>query len=40
MGQMAMEWASSLKQGKRSKLEVWLALISTLWRSLSYPLPA
>jgi len=22
------------------KIRVWLALISTLWRSLSYPLPA
>jgi len=37
---MAMEWASSLKQGKLSKSKVWLVLISTLWRSLSYPLPA
>jgi len=40
MQQMATEWAASLKQGKLSKSKVWLALISPLWRSLSYPLPA
>jgi hypothetical protein len=40
MRQMALDWASSLKQVKLSKSEAWIALTFTLWRSLLYPLPA
>lgn len=39
MLQQSTQWASDVKQGKLKK-KAWISLISTLWRSLSYPLPA
>jgi hypothetical protein len=39
MRQMATKWASEMKKGNLSKSEAWISLISTLWRSLSYPIP-
>jgi hypothetical protein len=33
------KWADQLRTGRLRRSEVWLALLSTLWRSLYYPLP-
>jgi hypothetical protein len=36
----ASQWADSLRTGKISKTEAWLALQSTIMKTLTYPLPA
>jgi hypothetical protein len=33
-------WANNMKTGRISKVETWIALQSTIWRTLSYPLNA
>jgi hypothetical protein len=40
MRHMAYTWAAEMRKCNLSKSEAWIALISTLWRSLSYPIPA
>jgi hypothetical protein len=40
MRHMADTWATEMRKGNLSKSEAWIALISTFWRSLSYPIPA
>jgi hypothetical protein len=37
--QIAEEWVASLQNCRLSRVEVWIALQSTLWHTLSYPLP-
>lgn len=32
-------WASQIQKGKLSRADAWLALTSTIWKSLFYPLP-
>jgi hypothetical protein len=36
----AIQWADAMRSGRISKSEVWLAITSTIWRTLTYPLPA
>jgi hypothetical protein len=36
----AVKWADAMRTGKISKMEAWIALNSTIWSTLSYPLPA
>jgi len=36
----SVEWAAAIKNGHLSQTEAWVALQSTLWRTLSYPLSA
>jgi hypothetical protein len=36
----ANKWADGMRTGKISPSKVWLAITSTIWRTLSYPLPA
>jgi hypothetical protein len=40
MLQAAIQWADAMKTGKISRPEVWLAITSTIWKTLTYPLPA
>jgi hypothetical protein len=40
MMKATMSWADGLRTGTISKNEVWMALQSTIMRTLSYPLPA
>jgi hypothetical protein len=35
-----VEWAAAMKNGHLFQTEAWVALQSTLWRTLSYPLSA
>jgi hypothetical protein len=37
---LAIGWADAMRTGTISKEDAWLALSSTIWRSLSYPLAA
>ena len=37
---MAIKWADCMRTGRIPKDDAWLAFHSTLWKSLSYPLPA
>ncbi len=37
--QIAEEWVVSRQKCRLSRVEVWIALQSTLWHTLSYPLP-
>jgi len=36
----SVEWAAAMKNGHLSHTEAWVALQSTLWWTLSYPVPA
>jgi hypothetical protein len=36
----AQKWADAMRSGSISRLDVHLSLISTIWRTLLYPLPA
>ena len=40
MGKAVKIWVDGLRTGRISKDETWLALQSTILRTLSYPLPA
>jgi hypothetical protein len=40
MEKLATSWADSMRTGQIPKDDTWLALQSTIWKSLSYPLPA
>lgn len=36
----AISWADGMRTGKISKEDAWLSFQSTIWKSLTYPLPA
>jgi len=38
--ELAIDWVQKVKQEKLTRTELWVALQSTIWRTLSYPLPA
>jgi hypothetical protein len=40
MMDLAIEWADCMRTGKIPKDDAWLAFNSTIWKTLSYPLPA
>jgi hypothetical protein len=40
MKALAIKWADGMQTGKISPSETWLAITSTIWKTLSYPLPA
>jgi hypothetical protein len=40
MKSMVDTWVDQMRRGKLSKTDVWTALQSTIWRTISYPLPA
>jgi hypothetical protein len=40
MIQAATRWADAMGTGSISKEDVWTAIHSTIWQTLSYPLPA
>jgi hypothetical protein len=40
MLQTVIQWSDNMRTGRISKRETWLAFISTIWRTLCYPLPA
>jgi len=40
MQSAAVKWADSLRMGSLSRNEAWVALQSTILRTLAYPLPA
>jgi hypothetical protein len=35
-----IQWADKMQTGRIPKTEAWLAVMSTIWRTLYYPLPA
>jgi hypothetical protein len=37
---LAIKWADSMRTGRISREDTWLAFYSTIWKMLSYPLPA
>ena len=37
---LAVQWADGMRTGRISRDEAWLAVSTTIWRSLSYPLAA
>jgi hypothetical protein len=37
---LAHDWVEKMQQGNLNRSEIWVALQSTVWRTLSYPLPA
>jgi hypothetical protein len=34
----SQKWASQVKSGNLQKMDAWLALCSTIWKMLEYPL--
>jgi hypothetical protein len=36
---LALDWVANIQQGQLTKNEMWVALQSTIWRTLSYCLP-
>ena len=36
----AKKWADAMRSGRISRQEAWLAITSTIWKTLSYPLSA
>jgi hypothetical protein len=36
----AQKWADNMRTGRISRDEAWLAITSTIWRTLAYPLPS
>jgi hypothetical protein len=40
MMNMARDWVALMREGNLSRSEMWMAVQSTLWRTLIYPLPA
>jgi hypothetical protein len=37
---LAIKWADCMRTGRISREDAWLAFYSTIWKTLSYPLPA
>ncbi len=40
MKDMAIKWADCMRTGHIPKEDAWIAFYSTIWKSLTYPLPA
>ena len=40
MKQLAVQWADNMRTGHIPRDDAWLAFNSTIWKSLTYPLPA
>jgi hypothetical protein len=40
MKNIAKEWVAKMKEGKLSRTKIWVAVQSTVWRTLISPLPA
>ena len=40
MHSLAVRWADTMRTGSLKRDEVWLALRTMIWKTLSYPLPA
>jgi len=40
MQDLAFKWADGMRSGLLPKDDAWLAFNSTIWKSLTYPLPA
>jgi hypothetical protein len=40
MQDMATKWADAMRSGRISRQEAWIAITSTIWKSLLYPLSA
>lgn len=38
--QMATQWVDNVWAGKITRDDVWLVVMSTIWRTIAYPLPA
>lgn len=40
MKDTAIKWADAMRTGKISRDKAWLAISSTIWHTLTYPLPS
>ncbi len=40
MKELAIKWADCIRTGRISRDDAWLSFYSTIWKTLSYPLPA
>ena len=40
MREATIKWSDAMRTGKISKSDAWVALTSTIWSTLMYPLPA
>jgi hypothetical protein len=40
MKELAIQWADCMRTGRISRDDAWLSFYSTIWKTLSYPLPA